>query len=451
MNQLLNQANAAVLSTLGAPSQTTQTMSSREIAQLTGKRHDNVLRDIDKMLTDLGFHSPHFRGEYQDDIGRTLPMYNLPQRELLTLVSGYKTVPRSRVLERLAALAAEKALANQQLTAVSTAVQAAVTQEQPMFLSDQFEAYLNVVEGEIGGKRQKCVDGRELHALLSPESRYRDWVARCMTDELVEGSDFQPREFARLGRDAPGTDKQTNVELMLDVDYVPVKKDRDARDASGPDERLDHLLTLEGAKIVASLQRSDAGKRVRRWLVAVEEEAHKRVEAEREAELAAARATPPVAQSRLEMARELVLALEREEAAVAEAARMAETFAANVLIPRTNVEEHQPSLSLEDFKRLHAPDLSIKVIRQVLQYFGQDRTLRQFGSTPAASTRPFTLDGAAEKIARFRREATKAISRSGLGIVLTHDCLLGDTARVNKTYAIKYYGYTQSHFEADSQ
>ena len=32
------------------------TMSSLEIAELTGKRHDNVMADIEKMLKDLEIH-----------------------------------------------------------------------------------------------------------------------------------------------------------------------------------------------------------------------------------------------------------------------------------------------------------------------------------------------------------------------------------------------------------
>ncbi|QXV72951.1 antirepressor KilAC domain-containing protein [Edwardsiella phage PVN06] len=47
------------------------TMSSVEIAELTGKRHDSVLRDIRSMLDEI--QSPQKRGDYKDTRGRTQP------------------------------------------------------------------------------------------------------------------------------------------------------------------------------------------------------------------------------------------------------------------------------------------------------------------------------------------------------------------------------------------
>lgn len=64
-------------------------MSSREIAKLTGKRHDNVMSDIKKMLGDIGRHAPDFLGTYQTDRGNTYWCYNLPRRETDVLLTGY--------------------------------------------------------------------------------------------------------------------------------------------------------------------------------------------------------------------------------------------------------------------------------------------------------------------------------------------------------------------------
>ena len=44
--------------------QNTPTMSSREIAELCGERHDNVMADIRKMLDELDIYAPDFSGTY---------------------------------------------------------------------------------------------------------------------------------------------------------------------------------------------------------------------------------------------------------------------------------------------------------------------------------------------------------------------------------------------------
>ena len=77
-----------------------QTMSSVEIAELTGKRHDHVVRDIKKMLEELEIQSPQLWGDYKDAKGRTYQCANLPKRECLILVYGYNIELRARIIDR---------------------------------------------------------------------------------------------------------------------------------------------------------------------------------------------------------------------------------------------------------------------------------------------------------------------------------------------------------------
>jgi len=79
------------------------TMSSREIATLTGKRHDHVIRDIRVMLSKLYGEEgvPKFGDTYAEpQNGRTYPVFNLPKRETLILVSGYNVKMRAAIVDR---------------------------------------------------------------------------------------------------------------------------------------------------------------------------------------------------------------------------------------------------------------------------------------------------------------------------------------------------------------
>lgn len=86
----------------------TMTMTSREIAELTGKRHDNVLADIKKMLEELELNSPDFSGQYKDSTGRSLTMYSLDKELTTTLVAGYNVKMRHAIIKRWQELEAKE-------------------------------------------------------------------------------------------------------------------------------------------------------------------------------------------------------------------------------------------------------------------------------------------------------------------------------------------------------
>ena len=84
--------------------ETSLTMSSREIAELTGKSHKNVLADIRGMLKGLGITSADFSAHIKTSMpnggSRKQPAFNLPKRETLILVSGYDVLMRARIIDR---------------------------------------------------------------------------------------------------------------------------------------------------------------------------------------------------------------------------------------------------------------------------------------------------------------------------------------------------------------
>lgn len=76
------------------------TMSSLEIAELTGKKHYNVLADIRVMLGELGERSTDFSGDYKDQGGRTYPCFNLDRHHTECLLTGYSAQMRMAVIKR---------------------------------------------------------------------------------------------------------------------------------------------------------------------------------------------------------------------------------------------------------------------------------------------------------------------------------------------------------------
>ena len=77
------------------------TMSSREISELTGKAHKNVLADIRSMFVELEIDSADYSAQYRDSTGRSLPCFNLDRELTETLLTGYSAKLRRKVIVRL--------------------------------------------------------------------------------------------------------------------------------------------------------------------------------------------------------------------------------------------------------------------------------------------------------------------------------------------------------------
>ena len=83
-------------------------MTSLEIAEVTGKQHAHVMRDIRNLLSQGVAESNFGLGSYTDANGQERPLFNLTPKGCLILASGYDAVLREKIIDRLEYLKNEK-------------------------------------------------------------------------------------------------------------------------------------------------------------------------------------------------------------------------------------------------------------------------------------------------------------------------------------------------------
>lgn len=80
---------------------TDRRMSTREIAELTGKEHKNVLRDVRNLIERGAIDRLSFEPiSYKDRYGREQEAYELNFKATMTLITGYDAPLRSKVIDR---------------------------------------------------------------------------------------------------------------------------------------------------------------------------------------------------------------------------------------------------------------------------------------------------------------------------------------------------------------
>jgi phage antirepressor YoqD-like protein len=132
------------------------TMSSREIAELCEKRHDHVMRDIKKMLDDLGENAPRFGGVYSGGNGEERPCFDLPKDLTLTLVAGYNVKLRKRIIDRWLEL---EARLSKPVSLSGPQLMAAALIEADVTIKEQAQQIQKMSEDVIAYERIAVADG----------------------------------------------------------------------------------------------------------------------------------------------------------------------------------------------------------------------------------------------------------------------------------------------------
>lgn len=108
MTDQLDNMNSRAMPMGSLPTVSAPTMTSREISELTGSTHDNVLKTIRKLVGEgvvFGNETPYQHGQN----GQTYQEYRLDYRNTMVVVSGYSAQLRARIIDRWQELEAKTA------------------------------------------------------------------------------------------------------------------------------------------------------------------------------------------------------------------------------------------------------------------------------------------------------------------------------------------------------
>ena len=148
-----------------------ETISSLEIAEITGKQHSHVMRDI-RSLLEQGVNESNFGLKRRiNDLGngrkREDPYYSLTPKGCLILASGYDPLLREKIIDRLEML--EKKNATKVPQSFAEALMLAAKQQEKI---EQQQKELENKNGEIVQLSSSITE-------MQPKVTYVDMVLQC--------------------------------------------------------------------------------------------------------------------------------------------------------------------------------------------------------------------------------------------------------------------------------
>jgi Rha family phage regulatory protein len=196
-------------------------MTSREIAELTGKDHGNVMRDIramvDAISTDSNLNPCAKSTTYAGRDGRQYPQYELDKDTCLTLLLGYDAVARMKVVKRWQELEAAAAPALPNFSNPAEAARAWALEYEARQLAERTKA-------EIGTRREATAMNtasqavKKATALERELDKAKDYASVKRMEMLYHGTRFNWRllKSAAAEMGVPAID-------VFDANYGTVK------------------------------------------------------------------------------------------------------------------------------------------------------------------------------------------------------------------------------------
>ena len=216
------------------------TISSIEISELTGKRHDNIVRDIKLMCNELKIDALKFEEIYLDARNRPQKCYNLPKRESLILGSGYDVVLRAKIIDRWMELELKQPSSEELLSNPDLIIQLAT----------------NLKKEREGKERLQL----EIDTKHTPRSQFVDQVFK--SDDLMDmgqaakvlGLDFGRNTLFKKLREGGVLFKSSNEpkQQFMDCGYFKVKEKMFQTD-EGPQIKLQTFVTQKGLGYLAKI------------------------------------------------------------------------------------------------------------------------------------------------------------------------------------------------------
>ena len=156
------------------------TMSSLEIAELTGKRHDNVVRDIKAMFEQLGDSDGLLKSEdtyLNHQNGQKYKCYSLPKEETICLIAGYNVQVRMRIIKRWQELEEKQTPATPK-TYIEALEKLLESEKEKLVLKEELKAAepkVEFVNNYVDAKGNKTFRGL-VKMLNVNEREFRNWL-----------------------------------------------------------------------------------------------------------------------------------------------------------------------------------------------------------------------------------------------------------------------------------